>query len=192
MKWLVFIVVLVLLLAGAYYYMPELLDRAVEETATTTVTSTPTEAALAYSSDAYGISFRYPDSYALSEREITEGIESYVIMLVDREAAANVPEFSDGPASIAISVFPATTTSAETWVRESIASNFQLSRDGTLMETRVDGVPAVSYTSDGLYATDNVVLVRDSRVYMFSVGWTSRNDAIVSDFADLLSTVRFE
>lgn len=189
-KFLAAIAVLVILVAGLYYFMPEIFGgTAATPVATSTATTTSPRA---YTSDEYGVSFTYPDTYTLAERDTNEVPPVHVVTLADTDALQSAPQNGEGPTSITLSIFDATSTSPAEWVRNSVSSNFQLSGDGVLASTTVDGLEAVRYTSDGLYATDNVVLVHESRIYMFSVGWLSRSDAIVQDFEELLTTVQFE
>lgn len=185
MKWFIAIVIIAALGFGVYYAMPDAFssNNAGENT---TATSTPQRQS--YASTAYGLSFTYPDTYVLDERDITEGIPSHTIVLMDAMAAANIPVGGEGPASIAISIFDAATTSAREWVESSVASNFQLAA-GSMTDTTIDGKSAVAYRTDGLYATDNIVVVHNSRAYMFSVGWVAESDAIVNDFQNLVASV---
>lgn len=192
MKWLFAILVIIVLFIGAYFAMPEWFSPGTGGTNTSSTGTSTASDFETYESVTHGLSFRYPDSYVLEERDTDEQPSVHVITIAPRTALENVPQGGEGPPSIAISIFSATTTSAEAWVRESIASNFQLSLNGTLSSTTVDGVHAVRYTSDGLYATENVVLIHESKAYMFSVGWIDRADRIVSDFEQLMASVRLE
>lgn len=184
MKTILSVLVLAAIALGVYYFFPATFSKP-GDTAGSVATSTQP---IAYTNASYGISFDYPRSYVLDEYTITEGIPSYTIVLMDADDAANIPMGGEGPASISVSIFDATTTSASTWVQESIASNFQLAM-GPLSEASVDGKAAVAYRTDGLYATDNIVVIHEGKAYMFSVGWIAETDAIRSDFAQLVASV---
>ena len=144
-----------------------------------------------YMNDTYDISFEYPDTYELQEREVGNGERyRYAITLIDKEALANIPQNGEGPPAINVEIFQNNLDklSVETWVRGTNFSNFKLSPDGTLTVGTVAGTPALSYIWDGLYRGRSVVVAHKGNIIMLSVQWLTEEDAIIKDFADLLTS----
>ncbi len=186
MKKIIGAIILIALIAGAaYYFFPNLFG--VDSISGTP--STPEEQSYKrFQSDQFGITFDYSNAYDLNETGSSDGSAAHAITLVDREAGAQVPENGEGPTSINVVIIPTTETDVRTWMRNSTGSNIEL-LGGEIASTTVDGTAAARYMTDGLYATDNVALIHNGRAYVFSVGWITREDKIVSDFEQLLTTV---
>ncbi len=193
MRYVVIVGLLILALLGLYYFMPGAFGNLPNTGTDTVATTTPGTEMRSYSNSMHRISFQYPSSYTLREDDATfQGTSIHVVTLSDTEALAQAPQNGEGPPSINVSISSTTATSTESWIRTSSASNFALAATTTLSSMTVNGMPALSYQSDGLYATNNVVLLRGGRVYHFSVGWITRQDDIVGDFQRLLSTVNIQ
>lgn len=150
-----------------------------------------------YTNASYGISFKYPNTYASQERELGNGERyHYAIALIDKKALANIPQNGEGPTSITMDVFQNALDqlSVEQWIRGSGDSNFKLSPGGVLTAKTVAGVPAFSYVVDGLYRNDVVVFAHPGRagkgnIIMLSVSYFSPKDQIRADFAGVLSSI---
>ena len=113
-----------------------------------------------YSSEAYGVSFEYPDTYVLEEREVGSGERlRHSITLVSKSDAAEERANSEGPTAITVDIFQNNLDQdpVADWILKNSFSNFKLSVDGVLTPETVDGAPAFSYTWDGLYRGDSVV-----------------------------------
>jgi hypothetical protein len=193
MRYIVILGLLILALLGLYYFMPDAFGNLPNTGANTPATTTGGSQTRTYSSDTYDISFQYPASYALREDDTTfQGTRIRVITLADSQALESAPQNGEGPPSISVSISSTTATSTESWIRTSAVSNFALSTATIFGTTTIDGVQALTYESDGLYATNNVVLLTGGRAYHFSVGWITRQDEIISDFQRLLSTIDFQ
>lgn len=148
----------------------------------------------AYLSAENGISFEYPASYALQERNgSAEGPAMKIIILGDKKelADAQTREGSEGPPVISILVIKAENENLEEWIRGSNFSNFKLSSTEELIPTTVGGEAALSYQHSGLYETDAVAVKRGNTVYLFSAGWLSPQDSIRSNFVQLIESVEF-
>lgn len=162
--------VLVALIAGAFFYL-------------NAVPSVP------YANAEFGISFSYPESYRLDERD-TGG--RHVITLVDKEFLAASTTASEGPTSITVEIFPNTNElSPSEWVKATPASNFALS-SGTLASSMQSGTEAVAYLWDGLYRGESYVFSQNGNIYMLSVTYMDAGDRIRKDFVRLLKSVQFE
>lgn len=150
-----------------------------------------------YENAIYDISFAYPSTYALQEREVGDGHRyHYSITLIDKETLANVPQNGEGPPSITIDIFQNNLDklSIEDWVRGTSFSNFKLSPDGRLASSTVANAPALSYTWDGLYRGESVVFAHPGaagkdNIIMLSVTSLTHEDSIRSNFAMLLASI---
>lgn len=141
-----------------------------------------------YSNSTYGISFEYPNTYALEERVIDSAHHSVTLIQKDD---LPVPQNGEGPTAITLDVFRYLgTMGAENWARASANSNFQLSPDGELGVAALNGAEVVTYTWDGLYRGDSVVFVHGDNIVMFSGTYLTPEDAIRTDFSNLLATVK--
>src|SRR3989338_6659746 len=107
-----------------------------------------------YDNATYGISFKYPENYVLSERNTGNGERaSHNITLMDKTDAANIPVGGEGPVAITVDIFQNNldTQTVENWINNSSASNYKLSPDGALSPATVGGASALAYGWDGLY-----------------------------------------
>src|SRR3989344_2423906 len=98
------IALLIVLVGGAYWYVQN--------------GEAPT--GLEYTSEAYGMSFRYPETYELQEREVGNGERyHYSIVLIDKEALATLPQNGEGPPTINVDIFQNNLDqrTVEQWVR---------------------------------------------------------------------------
>ncbi|MBI2610318.1 hypothetical protein HYW60_00050 [Candidatus Kaiserbacteria bacterium] len=155
-------------------------------------TRSPSVEGARYANATYGISFEYPSAHALQEREVGDAHRyHYSITLIDKEALATLPQNGEGPPTISVDIFQNNLDqlSIEQWVRGTNFSNFKLSPDGLLASTTVAGVPALSYTWDGLYRGESTVFTHKDNVIMLSVTYLSRDDQIRADFARVLSSL---
>ncbi len=150
-----------------------------------------------YRSVTYGISFEYPNSYELQEREVGNAERAhYSIVLIDKEALANIPQNGEGPPTINVDIFQNNLdkTPIETWIRGTNYSNFKLSPDGVLASTTIAGKPAFSYVVDGLYRSDAIVFAHPGRagknnIIMLSVGSLTPKDRIRKDFENVVASI---
>ena len=139
-----------------------------------------------------GVRFMYPDTYRLSSATHAVGGVSWdSLELVDKNTT--VPQNSDGPESISVSVFANPKgLSLEEFVKSDARGNYRLSADGTLTKAFVGSEPSLAYRYSGLYENDAVAVARNNKIFIFSVGWAQLNDPIRQDFSKLLTTVTFQ
>jgi hypothetical protein len=195
MKVLIGLVVVVVLAAGGYWLLS---DQAVQvpmpNTSTTTATSAPSGNLKSYSSPEYGIEFRYPSGYELSERDLPGSAQrrQHVITLM-RSIDLPAPEGGEGPPAITIEMIQndLDDQTTEEWIRNSSASNFKQS-DGVLSTTTIAGQKSLTYTWDGLYRGDTTAIARPAYIYAFTVTYLTPEDGIRRDFEDMLRTVVFK
>lgn len=146
-----------------------------------------------YSSEEYGLSFAYPDSYQLTEHDAEGGAPDghHAIILMPRSALP-LPEAGEGPPSIIIDIYRnnRNSLSTEAWIRNSPRSNFALSGEQTLTSVTLDGKPALSYRWSGLYDGTTIAIARPEWVYAFTVTYREPGADIVQDFVALRESVR--
>lgn len=150
-----------------------------------------------YASLEYGLSFSYPQKYAVAENTYTgERLQHAVVLFEDTPANRDIlfgtNKGTEGPPTITITIFQNNLDNytLESFVEDTNFSNFKLS-DGNKTEIAVAGNPAWRYRATGLYENDNVVVVRPEYVYMFTVFFNSPNDQIRQDFDEILKTIGF-
>lgn len=153
------------------------------------------------SSPEYGFEFTYrtaPYGYRLTEVLPGEQGDAdlrkvYVLMLEDDyEALQNSPEPREGPPTINIAVYEKTgDASPDEWVAEHpLVLNLDLITSGMYPVT-VGGVSGLRFTSDGLYATENVLVEHGGYMFHITGGYLDRESLIAEDFEALLKTVAF-
>jgi hypothetical protein len=141
-----------------------------------------------YENAALGIRFNFPDTYRIESRELGDGKNGHLsIVLVDKDF---IPvEGGEGPPTINFDIYQSPAEpDALTWVNSNPFSNFALS-DGKYEERGISGRPAVAYKSDGLYATDNIVVMNRDYILHVSSGYIAEDDEIRNHFKDVLRSL---
>lgn len=144
-----------------------------------------------YKNEEVGVSFAYPDTYELQERNLTiNGDMVRIITLLPKGVV--IPEGGEGSTAITLAVFDEKEPISLTdWVH-TMTNTFPVPTDGfDYQETEVGGEKALAYTSTGLYESDNVAIAKENKVYVFSASWLTRDDQILKDFTRLLASVSF-
>lgn len=154
-----------------------------------------------YVSGKFGISFSVPDGYFIAHEITEEGSgerERYTIVLMedtkenrDLVSGVSTPE-RDGPPTITIGIFQNNLDNytARSFIEGTSFSNFKLS-DGVISETTIAGESALSYHASGLYENKIIVIARQNFVYMFTAFYNDPKDKILTDFEEMVKTVRF-
>lgn len=143
-----------------------------------------------YTNTTYGISFMYPDSYRIEEREVGNGERGHFsLALIDK--GIDVPEAGEGPTAITIDVYQNNLDklSVEKWIRNTADSNFKLSTDEKLIGITVGGVPGFYYHWDGLYQGESTVIAHKDNIVVFSATSLSPSDQIRNDYGKILGSV---
>lgn len=145
-----------------------------------------------YSSEKYGISFVYPDSYVLAEMDAAgSGEREHHIITLMRRTDLPAPEGGEGPPAITIEMFQNNldNQTTEGWIRNTSQSNFKLG-EGTLASTTISGQPALSYRWSGLYEGTTIVTSKPQWVYAFTVTYLEMGAPIIQDFVQIRDSVR--
>lgn len=138
-----------------------------------------------YASDAFGLSFAYPEGYILSE-------DASGVTLIREEDAVPVIAGGEGPTAITLVFHPEDPAFAmlSEWILGTHASNARLGSGG-LVGTSVDGRDALYYQWSGLYEGETVAFLHDSRIVLVSATYRAPSDPIREAFRVVLGTLRF-
>jgi hypothetical protein len=145
-----------------------------------------------YSSVEYGITFSYPESYALSEIDTPgSGMRKHHVITLMRKADLPPPVNGEGPPAITIEMYQndLEKQTTEEWIRNTSASNFKLG-EGKLTEIMVAGLPALSYRWSGLYEGTTIALAQQKWVYVLTVTYLEMGADIIQDFVAIRDSVR--
>lgn len=184
------LVIVAILVVGGYWLLS---DQAVlVPTPDAPANPVPAEAMRSYASQEYGIEFRYPSSYQISERDLPgSGQRHHHVVTLMRAEDLPPPEGGEGPPAITIEMIQNDLDgmTTEEWIRNSSLSNFKQS--GELSSSTIAGQQALSYTWDGLYRGDTTAIALPAYIYAFTVTYLTPEDGIRRDFENLLRTVVF-
>lgn len=154
----------------------------------------PEKSTKTYESQIFGLKFSYPAYYFLEEKNIEAG-HTAIILTEDTEENRAVREGEmpgrEGPTAITFDIYenPSQLSPLE-WVEESRASNFHISK-GEYEEIYVAGKPSISYSFDGLYQADSVVLSHRGNILMLTAMYLEPSDQIRKDFYEIIKTLSF-
>ncbi len=149
-----------------------------------------------YSNSEWGVSFQYPTSLFLVQRDLSTGERKRLLISLFpdtpdmRDLVAGKIVGADGPAGISIELFQndLDLLSAENWVTGTEDSNYKLAYKPYELFTFLS-MPAVAYEHDGLYPTRVVAIADSKAVYAFSVNMQSDPDPLYPLFEEILGTV---
>ncbi len=154
-----------------------------------------------YSSDTYGISFKYPSNYILKEGLTSGSAERYhyaISLFEDTEfnrkfVEGKVETATEGPTAITFDIYQNNldTMTLLGWMNSSSFSNFKLS-DGTHTLVKVSGKEAVRYSWDGLYQGDTVAFISGDNLIAGSVTYITPEDVNRKDFEEILKSVKLK
>lgn len=140
-----------------------------------------------YSNDEFGISFDYPQSYQLEEREVGNGERRHYAITLIRESDLPLPQNGEGPPSINIDIYQNNLDKLPLmdWVTGTSFSNFKLG-NGQYATTTVYGADAVAYRWSGLYEGHTVAFAHRDNIIAVSGTYLTLEDQIVRDFAEVV------
>lgn len=183
------VAILIAILAGLVWYSKQQTTVRIEDAATTTPTTTT---AGVYSSDIFGIRFRYPTHYFLEEREVGNAERAHYLVMLTEDTEENrlVREGKapgrEGPIAITLDVFQnMEQQSVESFIKNTSQTNYKLG-DGVLTKTKVGTRDALSYRWSGLYEGRSVAFVNGPHVFLWSVTWLTPDDRIIKDFDEMV------
>jgi len=139
-----------------------------------------------------GVSFMYPEKYELSSRQDGNAERAWDVLVLLPKGYVP-PVGGEGPPAISMSIFANPEKIAlDKWVLGDARPNWKLATDpGGLGSRMVGGEAAFVYKHSGLYETDAVAVAHGGKIFLFEAGWMTPQDAIRTDFENLLNTVQF-
>lgn len=144
-----------------------------------------------YTNQDLGITFTQPDGYHLASTLNPDVANGGDISLIEEGAYKEFIESTEpreAPPSILLSVLSlGNSTSIEDWLEDN--EKYSQFKGGPLEPLTVAGINAVSYEADGLYQTRYVAFATDKRVFLLSVQFLDRTDALVSDFNRIIQSL---
>lgn len=182
------LVVVVLAVVGVYIAInPNMADR---------VSENPVEERVSYTSSDYGLTFLYPKSYFIVERDLGNGeryhhqIALYKDTQENRDVIAGKSPGREGPVSITFDIYQNNldNLTPEVWVKNTSSSNFKLS-DGVLTPATVSGTEALSYRYSGLYENDALVFAHKGNMVLAGVSFITPEEEIRVVFSDVIESV---
>ena len=192
------ILVLAVALAGYFFLLkPQLDDRTVAVVVQETIERRDLELSFSYPSGQNGLS--------LIEPPITPGealAAAYILIPTPEYIDYQQAEFSGAtPAAISVFVFSADRADeTEDIGRIARMQNWAAANDGltsfsralnTPDITEIDGLEALTYTTEAAYDQDVYIVSYRGNIYMFVGQYEGASDDLRQTFADLISNVRF-
>lgn len=151
-------------------------------------------AMLPYKNEAFGLSFQYPSTlYMLERNDIGTPDKPQLALFLAEDTQENRDVLEgrnttprEGPTGIAITVFPnPSTLEASEWAKTD--TNWTVANTSA-QPIVVNGNEGISYTWSGLYEGRTVVLTKGDKAYVFSVTWLTPEDQIIKDFEMVLNS----
>lgn len=181
------IIIVILILLGGVGYVAWNASKNTEEPAP--IAEVPV--GVVYTNQDLGITFTQPDGYHLASTLNPEVPKGGDISLIEEGAYKEFIETTEpreAPPSILLSVLSlGKSTSIEDWLSDN--EKYSQFQGGPLGQLTVAGVDAVSYEADGLYQTRYVAFVAKERVFLLSVQFLDKTDALVSDFNRIIQSL---
>ena len=143
-----------------------------------------------YESGTHGVSFSYPSTYAVEERDLEiNGTNGHFIPLMRK--ADVVPANGEGGTAMTVAIF---NNRQNVPLADFLQNLKSLTPEPTTgwdyTEASVAGKEGIAYSGTGLYESDNVAVAGTGKVYLFSTSWLTREDQILKDFDALLKSVQ--
>ncbi len=150
-----------------------------------------------YDSEKLGVRFKYPTKYFVETKELGDGHRGHLTIILTEDTEENrlVREGKspgrEGPTAITFDFYQSPEESTPIgWMKRDGASNFKLS-DGTFEKITLAGKEGVSYSWDGLYEADTVVVAHQDYIVSMVVTYISPIDEIRKDFREILGQMEF-
>lgn len=135
-----------------------------------------------YTNATYGVTFKYPSTYILSETKITDSSLADGRMITLLEKGVTIPEAGEGPTAITLAIYENNLATLpdehplDTWIRVTPESNFKLATQAIPNKLTIAGNEARAYAWDGLYQGISYVISHNNTILMFSVTYNGQGD----------------
>lgn len=190
MKKTAHILIVLVILAGLSFFVTQIDDdKTIETVNNQEVTFSDTE---------LGLEFDYrvgPLGYVLEETTPANAQNNLVRILTlikSEDKLGEVPLGGEWPPVISVSIFENSKKQLpQAWADENIQySNINL-KFGEVFESLVGGAKAIRYMSDGLYASENAVIMNGDNIYLVNGQFIDEDSSIRRDFLLLLESINF-
>lgn len=190
MKKTAHILIVLVILAGLSFFVTQIDDdKTIETINNQEVTFSDTE---------LGLEFDYrvgPLGYVLEETTPANAQNNLVRILTlikSEDKLGEVPLGGEWPPVISVSIFENSKKQLpQAWADENIQySNINL-KFGEVFESLVGGAKAIRYMSDGLYASENAVIMNGDNIYLVNGQFIDEDSSIRRDFLLLLESINF-
>ncbi len=143
-----------------------------------------------YNSGKYGLEFKYPDGYVLTERETGNAERARYTVTLVREEDSIPPRNGEGPTAITFDIYQNNLDKQTPldWLKNTDNSNFKLS-DGKYSTTTVGGVEGLSYSWSGLYEANAIVFPHKENIVAATVTFITPEDENIDVFADIVESI---
>lgn len=149
-----------------------------------------------YQSEEYGISFVYPNTYYLMEKETgsPERPQHTIVLVEDTQENRDVikgtsTEPREEPTTITIDIHQNLMQyNPQLWIQND--TNWTLGNQ-QITESTIATKPAFSFTWSGLYEGQSTVISNAPYMYVFSVTSLTPDDQIIKDYNELLRSTEF-
>ncbi|HEY4477285.1 MAG TPA: hypothetical protein VJB56_01510 [Candidatus Paceibacterota bacterium] len=152
-----------------------------------------------YTSDKFGIEFKYPRNYLLEEKEVSSSVGTHtaLILTADTEENRLLREGKlvgrGGPTSITVDIYSNSTDNLTLtqWIKTRSDSNYRFS-DGILTNFLIDEREAVYYHWDGLYKADTATVRSGGYIFAVTGTYVNPDDQIRRDYSQVLTFIKFK
>lgn len=154
-------------------------------------TTTPQLEINTYRSDAYGISFTYPEGYVLTEAERGDGHRGHYSIVLMQQEDLPLPKNGEGPPAVTIDIYQNNLDqmSLVAWLTTTNALNYKQG-DGTYASTTVAGTEAIVNRWSGLYEGETTAFLHKDNLVAVSVTYFTPEDQIIDDYRGTISSLQ--
>lgn len=164
----------------------------------TTPSDTQKSQTATYSNTEFGLEFQYkagPDGYVLEETTDTSskaGAIKTITLLQAKDDTQNTIKGGEQLPTISILIFKNSKKQFPlAWANENKQYSTMNLIQGQVSEAVIGGANAIRYVSDGLYATDTVIVAHGDSMYVLHGQYIDTSSSLKKDFEALLQSVRF-
>ncbi len=151
-----------------------------------------------YANQEFGLRFKFLNGlsrYELKESptvDLVSGLVYTITIARYEDIHRSLPIDGEGPPTISIKIFNnLQKQSLLSWAERNIQySNLNL-KIGEIRNITIDGRDAVSYMADGLYASENIIVINGDYVYLISGMFIDTESQLRKDFSPFVESIRF-
>lgn len=144
-----------------------------------------------------GISFAFPRGYVLEEtypgpQDHADLIKTFVLMDEEEYDLLGTLTDTEGPPAITILIFRnEQEKDPRAWMLQPEFAGYIPPQVGEIADISIGALPAISFSADGLYANDNVVVSHGGNLVFMSVAYNEPESQQRKVFRDIVASVLF-